>query len=132
MWSGSGWPTMMKLPSEVLDCLAGKTLVTAESCTGGLIGALLTAVPGSSAVYKGGVISYCNEIKHRLLGVPEDLLAQYGAVSAPVAQAMALGDIADLDALRQVVRNSENVNTWLPNHTPAWEEAYRKLLTFLK
>ncbi len=98
MWSGSGWLTMTKLPSEVLDCLAGKTLATAESCTGGLIGGMLTAVPGASAVYKGGVISYCNEIKHRLLGVPEELLAQYGAVSAPVAQAMALGAAQTLGA----------------------------------
>jgi len=49
-----------------------------------------------------------------------------------LTQAMALGDIADLDQLRQVVRNSETVNTWEPHHTPAWEEAYRKLLTFLK
>ena len=81
----------MKLPSEVLDCLLGKTLATAESCTGGLIGSMLTAVPGSSAVYKGGVISYCNEIKHHLLGVPEELLERYGAVSAPVAEAMAVG-----------------------------------------
>ncbi len=49
-----------------------------------------------------------------------------------LTQAMALGDIADLDHLRQVVRNSETVNTWEPHHTDAWEEAYRKLLTFLK
>ena len=91
MWSGSGWHTMMSLPCEVLTCLAGKTLATAESCTGGLIGAMVTAVPGSSAVYKGGVVSYCNEIKHRLLGVPEALLERYGAVSAPVAEAMAAG-----------------------------------------
>ena len=49
-----------------------------------------------------------------------------------LTQAMALGDIADLDALRQVVRNSETVETWQPSHTPQWEEAYQKLLTFLK
>jgi len=49
-----------------------------------------------------------------------------------LTQAMALGDIADLEALRQVVRNSEAVDTWIPNHTPAWEEAYKKLLSFLK
>ena len=81
----------MSLCCEVIKALAGKTLATAESCTGGMIGAALTAVPGSSAVYKGGIISYCNEIKHKLLGVPEDVLLSCGAVSAPVAQAMASG-----------------------------------------
>ena len=68
-----------------------KTLATAESCTGGLLGALLTAVPGSSDVYRGGVISYCNAVKHGLLGVPEALLEEYGAVSWQVAEAMAEG-----------------------------------------
>lgn len=81
----------MSLCCEVIKVLAGKTLATAESCTGGGIGAALTAVPGSSAVYKGGIISYCNEIKHKLLGVPEDVLLSCGAVSAPVAEAMAKG-----------------------------------------
>lgn len=52
---------------------------------------MLTAVPGASNVYKGGIISYCNEIKHKLLNVPEEMLTEYGAVSAPVAEAMALG-----------------------------------------
>ncbi len=74
-----------------MQALAGKTLATAESCTGGGIGESLTAVPGSSAVYKGGVISYCNEIKNQILGVPADILEVHGAVSAPVAEAMALG-----------------------------------------
>lgn len=69
----------------------GKTLATVESCTGGGIGAALTAVSGSSAVYKGGIVSYCDEIKHRLLGVEEGLLRTCGAVSAPVAKAMAQG-----------------------------------------
>lgn len=82
---------MMKLASEVLKAFAGRTLATAESCTGGGIGQVLTAVSGSSAVYKGGIISYCNEIKHRLLHVDEQMLSQYGAVSAPVAEAMAVG-----------------------------------------
>ncbi len=82
---------MMKKSKAVLQALAGKTLATAESCTGGGIGACLTAVPGSSAIYKGGVISYCNEIKNRILGVPGEMLEQHGAVSAPVAEAMADG-----------------------------------------
>ncbi|MBE6932188.1 MAG: CinA family protein [Ruminococcaceae bacterium] len=68
---------------------AGKTLATAESCTGGLLGKLLTDVPGSSAVYPGGVISYCNEVKHAVLGVDAELLEREGAVCAPVAAQMA-------------------------------------------
>lgn len=82
---------MMKRCCEVLEALRGKTLVTAESCTGGGIGAALTAVPGSSNVYKGGIISYTNWVKHHLLGVDETLLETVGAVSAPVAEAMARG-----------------------------------------
>ena len=82
---------MTNLCKQVLDRLAGKTLATAESCTGGGIGAALTGVSGSSAVYKGGVISYCNEIKHALLGVDVELLETLGAVSAPVAREMAIG-----------------------------------------
>ncbi len=80
---------MMHLCSDVLDRLRGKTLCTAESCTGGGIGWNLTAVSGSSAVYKGGIISYCNEVK--VLGVDEDILRTLGPVSAPVAEAMAVG-----------------------------------------
>ena len=82
---------MTHLSSDVIKTLQGKTLATAESCTGGGIGAALTAISGSSAVYKGGIISYTNEVKEKLLGVPAELLAEYGAVSAPVAQAMAEG-----------------------------------------
>ena len=81
----------MKLCSEVLLALAGKTLVTAESLTGGGIGAALTAVPGASAVFKGGIISYTDEVKRGVLGVPAAYLATFGAVSAQVAEAMALG-----------------------------------------
>ena len=82
---------MTRLSCDVLKALSGKTLATAESCTGGGIGAALTAIPGSSAVYKGGVISYTNEIKQNVLGVDSDILSQYGAVSEPVALAMAEG-----------------------------------------
>ena len=81
----------MSLCSDVLKALEGKTLVTAESCTGGGIGAALTAVPGSSAVYKGGVICYTNWVKANILGVNPELLEHYGAVSMPVAEAMASG-----------------------------------------
>ena len=75
---------------EVIKRLSGKTLATAESCTGGGIGAALTAVPGSSAVYKGGIISYTNEVKHRILGVREELLEQDGAVSPGAAGGMGI------------------------------------------
>ena len=82
---------MMTLCCDVLERLAGRTLVTAESCTGGGIGAALTAVPGSSLVYKGGIISYTNWVKETLLGVDKSVLDREGAVSAPVAEAMAAG-----------------------------------------
>ena len=69
----------------------GETVAVAESCTGGLLGARLTARPGSSDYFVGGVISYADEVKAKLLGVPAQLLAQHGAVSEPVAAAMAAG-----------------------------------------
>ncbi|MCS7050257.1 MAG: CinA family protein [Thermomicrobium sp.] len=67
------------------------TLATAESCTGGLIGHLVTTVPGSSEYFVGGVIAYSNAVKQELLGVPEDVLRQVGAVSRECAEAMARG-----------------------------------------
>lgn len=70
---------------------AGWTLATAESCTGGLIGHLVTNVPGSSNYYRMGVVAYSNEAKVQVLGVPEDLIVQHGAVSEPVVRAMAEG-----------------------------------------
>ena len=82
---------MTSLSCDVIKALQGKTLVTAESCTGGGIGAALTSVPGSSAVYKGGVICYTNWVKHNMLSVPLGMLEKYGAVSEPVAAAMAIG-----------------------------------------
>ena len=70
---------------------AGVWLSTAESCTGGLVGAALTAIAGSSAVYDRGFITYSNAAKFALLGVPPALLEAHGAVSEPVARAMAEG-----------------------------------------
>ena len=70
---------------------AGFTVATAESCTGGLIGHLLTNVPGSSNYFLGGVVAYSNAAKAAMLGVPEDVLAAYGAVSREVVEAMAQG-----------------------------------------
>ena len=66
-------------------------MATAESLTGGGIGQALTSVSGASAVFAGGVISYTNEVKHAVLGVPMETLNAFGAVSAPVARAMAQG-----------------------------------------
>ncbi|MGI5269947.1 CinA family protein [Nonomuraea sp. CA-218870] len=78
---------------QVLETLARReaTLAVAESLTGGLIGATITAVPGSSRVFRGGVISYATDLKHGLLGVPDDLLRREGAVHPEVAAAMAAG-----------------------------------------
>ncbi|MDQ7801183.1 MAG: competence/damage-inducible protein A [Armatimonadota bacterium] len=70
---------------------SGLRVAVAESCTGGLVGERLTAVPGSSAYFLGGVVAYGNEAKVKLLGVPQRLLEQFGAVSAEVAEAMARG-----------------------------------------
>ena len=82
---------MMKLCNDLLKALEGKTLATAESLTGGGIGAAITAVPGASKVFAGGVISYSDMIKREVLGVPQEMLSANGAVSAPVARAMAMG-----------------------------------------
>ncbi|WP_216902068.1 competence/damage-inducible protein A [Synechococcus sp. CCY 9618] len=81
------------LASVVLAALRrrGETLAVAESCTGGGIGAALAAVPGASEVFVGGVIAYANRVKQELLGVPGALLERHGAVSDPVAEAMAEG-----------------------------------------
>jgi nicotinamide-nucleotide amidase len=69
----------------------GLTLATAESCTGGLVAARLTAVPGSSAVFRGGIVAYANAVKERELGVAVATLERHGAVSPETARAMALG-----------------------------------------
>jgi len=67
----------------------GLTIGTAESCTGGWIGKALTEIPGSSAVFRGGIIAYDNDVKLGVLGIPDEILEFYGAVSEPVAGAMA-------------------------------------------
>lgn len=77
---------------------AGLTLATAESCTGGLIAAALTAVPGSSASVLAGYVTYSNDAKARMLGVDAAVIATVGAVSAEVAQAMAEGALRDSGA----------------------------------
>lgn len=67
------------------------TITTAESCTGGGIAAAITAIPGSSGVFPGGIVSYCDDVKHNILGVPRELLDTFGAVSPQVAEKMARG-----------------------------------------
>lgn len=81
------------LEGRVLQLLKerGLTFSAAESCTGGLIAKRITDLSGASAVFRGGVVSYTNAVKAGVLGVPEELLAQYTAVSGPVARAMAEG-----------------------------------------
>lgn len=81
------------LEEVVLDRLSarGETLATVESCTGGLVAARLTAIPGSSSAFVGGAVSYSNTLKEELAGVPRELLVAHGAVSEPVARAMAEG-----------------------------------------
>ncbi len=69
----------------------GWRLATAESCTGGMVGEYLTAIPGISAVYVGGIIAYANEVKRHWLGIPPAILDTHGAVSAETAAAMARG-----------------------------------------
>jgi PncC family amidohydrolase len=88
-------------PAQIVGPLLrarGATVVTAESCTGGLIGSLLTDVSGSSDYYLGGVISYSNEVKQGVLGVREETLATVGAVSRETALQMAQGARRLLDA----------------------------------
>jgi len=70
-------------------------IVTAESCTGGLVAALLTEIPGSSTVVERGFVTYSNKAKEDMLGVPGDVLADFGAVSEPVARMMAEGALAN-------------------------------------
>jgi len=69
----------------------GLRIATVESCTGGLVGHLITEIPGSSAYYVGGFVTYSDELKREAVGVPHDVLAAHGAVSAQVAMAMAGG-----------------------------------------
>ena len=91
------FPADLTIQAEaLLDRLRkrGLKLATAESCTGGLLAALLTEIAGSSDVVERGFVTYSNAAKHEMLGVPETMLAEHGAVSAPVARAMAEGALA--------------------------------------
>jgi len=86
-------PRLTALASATLERLekAGRKCAMAESCTGGLVSALLTSVPGSSHMVDRGFVTYSNEAKMEMLGVPETVIAAHGAVSAACAEAMARG-----------------------------------------
>lgn len=83
----------MVTAAEIIEALTrtGGTVATAESLTGGLLAAALTAVPGASAVVRGGVVAYATELKHELAGVPAEILDRDGPVAASTVEAMAVG-----------------------------------------
>ena len=87
---------LVKQASELLELArdAGLHLATAESCTGGLLAAVITEVPGASDVFERGFVTYSNAAKTELLGVPAPLILEFGAVSPEVARAMAIGALA--------------------------------------
>jgi nicotinamide-nucleotide amidase len=90
---GDAGTRIRALSGEIIGLLTarGRTLAVAESLTGGLVCAALTAIPGASAVFRGGVVAYATEVKATLLSVPSDLLDRHGAVHPSVAAAMAEG-----------------------------------------
>lgn len=91
------WDELEELAERLIPALAerGLTVATAESCTGGLISGVLTAISGSSAVVDRGLVTYSNQAKQDLLGVKDETLARHGAVSAEVAAEMASGALAN-------------------------------------
>lgn len=91
-----------RLARAILTAGAGRMVATAESCTGGMVAAAITDIPGSSAVFAGGFVTYSNALKRDLLAVPEALLDRFGAVSEPVAAAMAEGARARTGAFAAV------------------------------
>ena len=86
--------------SELVQAFArdNKTIVTAESCTGGMIGTAITSAPGSSSVYQGGFVTYSNEAKIKFLNVDQTTLKQHGAVSSETAAQMAIGALESYEA----------------------------------
>jgi nicotinamide-nucleotide amidase len=89
-------PALIKRATALLDRYKaeGWRIATAESCTGGLVAALLTEIPGCSSAVERGFVTYSNDAKTEMLGVPADLIERHGAVSEPVARAMAEGALA--------------------------------------
>ena len=92
---------------EVADALKSGHLMmgTAESCTGGKIASMITSMAGSSEYFTGGVVAYCNEVKHHVLGVSEADLNAFGAVSQPVVEQMARGTMRVLGLCRRYLRD---------------------------
>ncbi len=90
----------MKIAAEIVKRASarGQTITCAESCTGGMISAALTDIPGSSAIFERGFVTYSNTAKTDLLGVAADSLAEYGAVSEQVVEEMALGALKNANA----------------------------------
>ena len=86
------------LALTVVIALDGHTVATAESITGGAVGATITSIPGASKSFRGGVVAYASDLKSSILGVPEQLIESGGAVQAEVALAMATGVANKLDA----------------------------------
>jgi nicotinamide-nucleotide amidase len=93
-------PALLDRAAALLDAYRAKgwRIATAESCTGGLVAGLLTEIAGSSDVVERGFVTYSNEAKTGLLGVPAELIAGHGAVSEPIARAMAEGALARANA----------------------------------
>ena len=87
----------LAMPKDLLGEIAtflgseGRSVTTCESCTGGLLGVMLTELPGSSRFYRGGLITYATDLKENLLGIPSAVLATHGVVSEPVVRMMAAG-----------------------------------------
>ncbi len=96
---------------------AGLTVSTAESCTGGMVAAALTSVPGASAAFRYGWVTYCNEAKERELNVPASLIEQYGVVSEPVVAAMAQNAMRQSGA-NMAVAVSGNAGPSVPEGEP--------------
>ena len=96
--TGGLGPTGDDLTKETVAAAAGKKLATAESCTGGMLAKRITDIPGSSAVFETGCVTYANCVKERLLGVPHETLVTYGAVSEQTARAMAEGIVRESGA----------------------------------
>lgn len=92
--------TLLQVAKELSDRLRSRELsiTTVESCTGGLVGACITALPGSSDIYPGGFITYSNELKQRMVGVSFATLKAHGAVSAQTAIEMAVGGLSQTEA----------------------------------
>ncbi len=127
-----------KVDDQVAQLLTGRRIATAESCTGGLLAARLTERPGSSAYLAGGLVAYANEAKTELLGVDATLIQAHGAVSEPVAEAMAAGALQRFAADTAVAitgiagpDGEQRTSRWAQSASPwRWPTAGRRLERF--